>query len=193
VIWNGESVEDQHHVQQIMEKDGPEAVPTPMEIVKATGDAEVLTTHFAPIPEAVLEAGPKLKAVIVSRTGVENVNVAAASERGIALVNVRGRNASSVAEQAIGLMLTEVRNVARADAGIRAGRCPKKRFPRPAYDIGGRTVGLIGFGHVARQLASRLSGFEVRVLVYDPYVDAATIASYGGREGRGDGAHFPRG
>jgi D-3-phosphoglycerate dehydrogenase len=100
VIWNGESVEDQHHVQQIMEKDGPEAVPTPMEIVKAIGDAEVLTTHFAPIPEAVLEAGPKLKAVIVSRTGVENVNVAAASEHGIAVVNVRGRNASSVAEQA---------------------------------------------------------------------------------------------
>jgi D-3-phosphoglycerate dehydrogenase len=78
-------------------------------------------------------------------------------------------------------MLTEVRNIARADAGIRAGRWPK-RFPRPAYDIGGRTVGLIGYGHVARQLASRLLGFEVRLLVYDPYVDAATIASYGGEK-----------
>ncbi len=178
VTWSGDTIEEQHHLQQIMEQDGPEAVPVPEEAVEAVGNAEVLALHFAPVPEAVLEAGPNLKAVIVARAGYENVNVDAASERGVAVVNVQGRNAPAVAEQAIGLMLAESRDIARADAGIKAGRWPKE-FPGPSYELAGRTVGLIGFGHVARHLARRLLGFRVRLLVYDPYVDGDFIASYG--------------
>ena len=182
VAWaGGESAEDQHHVQQIMEKDGPEAAPTPEEIVEAVGDAEVMALHFAPIPEAVLDAGPDLKAVIVARAGFENVNVEAASERGIAVVNLQGRNAPAVAEQTVALMLAEARDIARSDAGIKAGRWPKE-FPGPVYELGGRTVGVIGFGYVGRHLARRLSGFDVKLLVHDPYVDAPTIASYGGEK-----------
>src|ERR671927_683065 len=161
VAWSEEIAEDQHHVQQIMEQDGPEAVDVPEEIFEAVGDAEVITVHFAPIPEAVLDAGPNLKAVIVARAGVENVNVEAASKRGIAVVNLQGRNASAVAEQAIALMLNETRDISRADREIRAGRWPKE-FPQTPYELGERTVGLIGFGHVARHLARRLSGFRVR-------------------------------
>jgi D-3-phosphoglycerate dehydrogenase len=181
VAWRGETREGQHHVQQIMEQDGPEVVDVPQEIVEAVGDAEVIALHFAPVPEAVLEAGPNLKAVIVSRAGYENVNVEAASERGIAVVNLQGRNAPAVAEQAIALMLAETRDIARADRGIRAGHWPKE-FPATPYELGGRTVGLIGFGNVARQLATRISGFNVTLLVYDPYVDAATIESYDGEK-----------
>jgi D-3-phosphoglycerate dehydrogenase len=180
--WKGgETPEDQHHVQQIMEQDGPEAAEVPKEIVEAVGDAEVVAVHFAPIPEAVLEAGRNLKVVIVSRAGVENVNVEAASGRGIAVVNLQGRNAPAVAEQAIALMLAEARDIARADAGIKAGRWPKE-FPGPTYELGGRTVGIIGFGHVGRQVAGRISGFDVKLLVYDPYVDEETISSYGGEK-----------
>jgi D-3-phosphoglycerate dehydrogenase / 2-oxoglutarate reductase len=66
VAWNeGETPEDQHHVQQIMEQEGPEAVDVPKEIVEALGEAEVVALHFAPIPEAALEAGRNLKVVIV--------------------------------------------------------------------------------------------------------------------------------
>jgi len=181
VSWAGEKAEDQHHLQQIMEQDGPEAVPTPEEIVEAVDDAEVIAVHFAPIPEAVLEAGPNLKAVIVARAGFENLNVEVASDRGIAVVNLVGRNAPAVAEQAIALMLAETRDVARVDRGIRAGKWPKE-FPQTPYDLYGCTVGLIGFGQVARQLAPRISGFNVTLLVYDPYVDAETIKSYGGEK-----------
>lgn len=181
VSWGGESQGEQHHIQQVMEKEGPEAVSTPEEVVEAVGDAEVMVVHFAPVPEAVLEAGRKLKAIIVARAGFENVNVKAASARGMAVVNIRGRNAPAVAEQAIGLMLAESRDIARADAGIKAGGWPKV-FPGPARELGGRTVGVIGFGEVARQLANRLSGFELRLLVYDPYVSRNTIASYGGEK-----------
>jgi D-3-phosphoglycerate dehydrogenase / 2-oxoglutarate reductase len=181
VSWAGERAEDQHHLQQIMEQDGPEAVPTPEEIVEAVGDAEVIAVHFAPIPEAVLNAGPNLKAVVVARAGFENVNVEVASEHGIAVVNLVGRNAPAVAEQAIALMLAETRDIARVDRGIRAGGWPKE-FPQMPYDLYGCTVGLIGFGQVARQLAPRISGFNVTLLVYDPYVDADTIESYGGQK-----------
>jgi len=181
VSWAGEKAEDQHHLQQIMEQDGPEAVPTPEEIVQAVGDAEVVAVHFAPIPEAVLAAEPNLKVVVVARAGFENVNVEVASERGIAVVHLVGRNAPAVAEQAIALMLAETRDLARVDRGIRAGQWPKE-FPQVPYDLYGCTVGLIGFGQVARQLAPRLSGFDVTLLVYDPYVDAETIESYGGQK-----------
>jgi D-3-phosphoglycerate dehydrogenase / 2-oxoglutarate reductase len=181
VSWAGEKAEDQHHLQQIMEQDGPEAVPTPEEIVDAVGDAEVIAVHFAPIPEAVLEAGLNLKAVVVARAGYENVNVEVASARGIAVVNLVGRNAPAVAEQAIALMLAETRDIARVDCGIRAGKWLKE-FPQTPYDLYGCTVGLIGFGQVARQLAPRISGFDVKLLVYDPYVDVETISSYGGEK-----------
>lgn len=181
VAWAGETAEDQHHLQQVMEVDGPEAVPTPGEIVEAVGDAEAIAVHFAPVPKAVLEAGQNLKLVVVARAGFENINVEVASERGIAVVNLQGRNAPAVAEQAIALMLAETRDVARADRWIRAGRWPKE-YPQEAYDLYGCTVGVIGFGQVARQLAPRLSGFNVRMLVYDPYVGAETIESFGGEK-----------
>ncbi len=181
VMWAGEKAEDQHHLQQIMEVEGPEAVPAPDEIIEAVGGAEVIAVHFAPISKAVLEAGPNLEAVVVARAGFENVNVEAANERGVAVVNLVGRNAPAVAEQAIALMLAETRDIARVDRGIREGKWPKK-FPAVPYDLYERTVGLVGFGQVARQLAPRISGFRVKLLVFDPYVDAETIESFGGEK-----------
>lgn len=181
VTWKGESIEEQHHLQQVMEREGPEAVPMPEEIVGAVGEANVLAVHFAPISKVVFEAGRDLRAVIVARAGYENVNVETASENSVAVVNMQGRNAPAVAEQAIALMLAESRNIARADAGIKLGGW-HKAFPGPSYELGGRTVGLIGFGHVGRQLAKRISGFKVRLLVYDPYVSEKTISSHGGKK-----------
>lgn len=181
VMWAGERAEDQHHLQQIMEVDGPEAVPTPNEIVEAVRDAEVIEVHFAPVPKAVLEAGENLKAVVVARAGYENVNVEAANELGIAVVNLVGRNAPAVAEQAIALMLAETRDIARVDRGIRDGKWPKE-FPYVPYDLHGSTVGLIGFGEVAKLVAKKISGFEVDLIVYDPYVDEETISSYGAKK-----------
>ncbi len=177
VDWAGDKA-TQHQAQQRMEWHGPDAVPVPGEIVAAAGDAEVLALHFAPVQQAVLDAAPKLRAVVVARAGLENVDVAAATRRGVAVVGVKGRNASAVAELALGFMLCEARSIARADASIKAGGW-RKTFPRPGCEVGGSTVGMVGFGHVGRELARRLRGFEVRLLVSDPYVDDATLAAYG--------------
>jgi threonine dehydrogenase-like Zn-dependent dehydrogenase len=88
VTWAGASMEEQHAEQQVMEWKGPEAVRTPIEVVQAAGDAEIIAVHFAPIPIAVLDAAKDLKAVVVARTGVENVNLEQATRRGVAVVNV---------------------------------------------------------------------------------------------------------
>ncbi|MCL6439476.1 MAG: 2-hydroxyacid dehydrogenase [Rubrobacteraceae bacterium] len=181
VLWSGDSTEEQHRLQQIMEKKGPGAVPVPDAVIQAAKSAGILVVHFAPVPEVIFGVAPGLRAVVVARAGYENVDVEAASRRGVVVANVEGRNAPAVAEQALGLMLAEARDLARADAGIRAGGWPKE-FPSPARELGRSTVGLIGFGYVARELALRLSGFRVRLLVYDPYVDEETVSSFGGEK-----------
>jgi D-3-phosphoglycerate dehydrogenase len=179
VTWAGADREEQHAAQQVMEKDGPEAVPTPSEIVDAASDAEIIAAHFAPISKAVLDAAPSLRAVVVARAGYENVNLEEASRRGVAVVNVLGRNAAAVAEHTLALLLSELRDVARADAAIKDGGWPEQSAS-PVYELSGKTVGLIGFGHVGRQLARRLAGFGVRLLVHDPYVDPDTVDAHGG-------------
>jgi D-3-phosphoglycerate dehydrogenase len=178
VTWAGKDQEEHHAQQQIMERDGAEGVETPQEIVDAVGDAEIIAVHFAPVTAAIIEAAPELKAVIVARAGYENVNVDAATAKGVAVVNVQGRNAEAVAEQAIALMLAESRDIARADAGIKAGRWKVEGASEPD-EVARRTLGIVGFGYVARQLVKRLSGFDLRMLAYDPYVDAITMRSYG--------------
>ena len=174
--WAGGKAE-QHAAQQVMERAGPGAVPVPTEIVEAIGDAEAVALHFAPIPAAVLDAGTSLRAVVVARTGLENVDVAAATARNIGVVPVYGRNASGVAELAIGLMLSEARDIARADASVKSGGW-RKDFGGPGRELGGSTVGLVGFGHVGRALARRLRGFDVRLLVHDPFVSTDLVQEY---------------
>ncbi|MGI8574299.1 MAG: 2-hydroxyacid dehydrogenase [Egibacteraceae bacterium] len=181
VMWAGADREEQHEAQQVMEKKGPGAVETPTEIIDTVGDAELLVVHFAPVPAEVFEAADQLKAVVVARTGVENIEIEEASQRGIAVVNIYGRNANAVAEQAIGLMLAETRDLARADAAIKAGGWPEATVS-PVFELADKTIGVVGFGNVGRKLARRLTGFDVRLLVFDPYVDAETISEHGGEK-----------
>ncbi|MCP3804473.1 hypothetical protein NLX83_34915 [Allokutzneria sp. A3M-2-11 16] len=158
----------QHAAQQIMEVSGANAVAAPEEVLSAVSDAEVLCVHFAPVGARLFDAAPDLKLVAVARTGLENIDVEAATARGVGVVGVYGRNASAVAELQIGLILAEARDISRADASIKAGGW-RKEFPGPRVELGGRTVGMVGFGHVGKHFAKKLSGFECRLLAYDPY------------------------
>jgi D-3-phosphoglycerate dehydrogenase len=168
----------QHERQQVMETRGPNAVDTPDELVAAVADAEAVCLHFAPVGEKLLALAGSLRLVAVARTGLENVDVAAATARGVAVVPVFGRNAGGVAELQLGLMLAEARNIARADASVRAGGW-RKDFPGARVEIGGRTVGMVGFGHVGAQFSRRLAGFGCRLLAYDPYAGDDVLAANG--------------
>ena len=139
--------------------------------------ARVICLHFAPVGAKLLHAADGLGLVAVARTGLENVDIRTATDRGIGVVPVYGRNAAAVAELQIGLILAEARDIARAQASVAAGGW-RKEFPGARIELGGRTVGMIGFGHVGRQFAPRLAGFRCRLVAYDPYVSDEVFAAY---------------
>lgn len=169
---------NQHRLQQVMEWDGANAVDAPQEILDAVGDVDAIVMHFAPIGKAVIEAAPNLKLIVAARAGLENVDVETATAQGVLVSGIVGRNAAAVAELAIGLMLSECRNIARADESIKAGEW-RKTFPVPMVELGESTIGIVGFGQVAQHLAHKLSGLSGRILVHDPYTTDETITSFG--------------
>lgn len=154
-----------------VEKGGPSAVPIPENVRKMIEDRELLLVHYCPVASQLIEAAPKLKVIGIARAGIENIDLAGASQRAIPVIKIRGRNAQAVSDFAIGLMLAEMRNIARSHAGLLAGEW-RKEFVNGSWlpQMNGKTVGLVGLGKVGSLVAHKLSGFGVRVLGYDPFV-----------------------
>src|SRR3954447_7627824 len=109
-----------------------------------------------------------------------NVDVAAATERGVPVLNAPGRNADAVAELAVGLLFAAARHIVPADDDVRAGETyrdgtiPYQRFR--GWEVNGRTAGIVGYGAIGRALAWRLEGLGMRVIASDPYADDATYS-----------------
>ena len=149
-----------------------EYMGTADEVVRQTGDAEILVTHLAPLSASIMDRLPKLKFVAVSRGGPVNVDMKAARARGIQVVNTPGRNASAVAEFTIGAILAETRNITRGHDALRRGewRGDLYRADLAGEELSEMTVGLIGYGEVGRRVVKLLKAFGCRILVSDPYV-----------------------
>ncbi len=163
-----------------VEKHGPEIETVPELIEAAGADAELLAGLFVPVSSKVMNAMPKLRVVAVARAGVENVNVEEATKRGVAVVHVEGRNAHAVSDFAVGMMLAEARNIARAHHAIKQGSWQKVFENSDAVpELTGRTLGLVGFGHIGQLVAKKVSGWEMDVLVFDPFVPAERLVEAG--------------
>lgn len=121
----------------------------------------------------VLAAAPELKTVIRFGVGTDNFDLPAMARQGIRVGVIANYN--SVAEFTLTLILSLLKNLPRHDAACRSGVWA--RFPM--HDLGGKTVGIVGFGRIGKRLAELLSGFGVTMLVYDPFVPAETIAQRG--------------
>jgi D-3-phosphoglycerate dehydrogenase len=149
-----------------------EYMGTPDEVVALTGDAELLVTHLAPLSAGIIERLPALRFVAVSRGGPVNIDMNAAHERRILVVNTPGRNASAVAEFAIGAIIAETRNITRGHDALRHGtwRGDLYRADRTGRELSEMTVGVIGYGQIGTQVVRLLKAFGSRVLVADPYV-----------------------
>lgn len=171
---------EQHRLQQVMEWDGANAVAAPPEMLQALDGINALVVHFAPINSEIIARAADLQIIAVARAGLENVDHDAARARGIEVSGVQGRNAAAVAELAIGLMLAECRNIARADHSIKTGGW-RKEFPVPMVELGESTIGIIGAGQVAQRLVSKLQGLAGQILIHDPFVTAEAIESMGAR------------
>ena len=142
----------------------PDAVEQALaDAVRATG-ADVLVVRSTKVPAAVLDAGP-LSLIVRAGAGVNTIDVAGASARGIYVSNCPGKNSVAVAELALGLMLALDRRIPDNVAELRAGTWNKKEFSK-GRGLFGRTLGLLGFGNIGQEVAARARAFGMPVVVW---------------------------
>jgi D-3-phosphoglycerate dehydrogenase len=169
--WEHPTLVDLQQANLAIEQGGPEAVALPAWLTHDAADFDILCVQFAPLGRAVIESGTRLKVIGVLRGGTENVAVDVATARGISVLNTPGRNARAVAECTLGLILSEVRNIARGHAALKAGRWTRDFLNRDVIpELNEKTVGLVGYGAVARLLAGYLHAMGSRIIAYDPFV-----------------------
>jgi D-3-phosphoglycerate dehydrogenase len=168
--WEHETLVELQAANLAIEQRGPQAVELPSEMLRDIDRFDMLVVQFAPVSARLIEAAVSLKVIGVLRGGTENVDVPLATQRGVAVLNTPGRNARAVAECTLGLMLSEVRNLARSHAALKHGIW-RREFPNSAAipELNDKTVGLIGYGAVARLVAQYLEAFGSRIVAYDPY------------------------
>jgi len=160
-----------------------EVIGSPGQVIAALDGHDVLVVQGAPVTEEVLDAAPALRLVCCARGGPVNVDVAAATARGIPVVTTPGKNADAVAELTIGFLILLARRLPEVIRHVENGG----EFAHDNYegarwfgrDLAGKTLGLVGYGQVGRRVAVRARAFGMQVLVFDPYVEAATIAADG--------------
>jgi D-3-phosphoglycerate dehydrogenase len=148
---------------------------SPAALASDLSDADALLVRSATkVTAGLLSAAPKLRIVARAGTGVDNVDVDAASARGILVVNAPGANSISVAEHAWALMPGLARSVPAADRAMKEGRWDKKRFL--GSELRGKTLGVAGLGRIGQEVAQRAHAFDMRVVAHDPYIarDVAT-------------------
>jgi D-3-phosphoglycerate dehydrogenase / 2-oxoglutarate reductase len=132
--------------------------------LKETG-ASVLVVRSTKVTSAAIEAGSALSLIVRAGAGVNTIDLGAASRHGVFVSNCPGKNAIAVAELTMGLILALDRQLPDAIADLRAGRWRKKAYGK-GRGLHGRTLGLVGFGAIAREVASRAQGFGLEVLVH---------------------------
>ena len=120
------------------------------------------------VTRELIERAERLKVIGRAGVGVDNVDLDAATERGIIVANAPQSTVISAAEHTIGLLLALSRNIPQAHAALKEGRWERSRYG--GLELAGKTLGLVGFGRIGQQVARRASGLEMRVLAYDPHV-----------------------
>lgn len=153
-------------------------------IVDFIGDAEIFVTQLAPLSSGMFARLPNLKLVAVSRGGPVNIDMKAAREAGVLVVNTPGRNASAVAEFTIGAILAETRLIRTGHESLRKGdwRGELYRADKTGRELSEMTVGVIGYGNIGTKVVRLLRAFGTRVIVHDPYVQLSADDLHGGVE-----------
>jgi D-3-phosphoglycerate dehydrogenase len=154
--------------------DGPDRP----KLLAALPEADALLVRSATTVDAeVLAAAPKLKIVARAGVGLDNVDVDAATARGVLVVNAPTSNIHSAAEHALALLLAAAREIPAADASLRARTWKRSSFS--GTEIYGKTAGVVGLGRIGQLVAQRLAAFGSHVVAYDPYVSPARAAQLG--------------
>lgn len=156
----------------------PAQCTTPEEVLKAGKDADALIAQYAPITRYVIERLSKCKALGRYGIGVDNIDVAAATAQGIVVINVPSYCEEEVSEHVLALLLAWVRKVPHYNEEVRRGIWDWKTG-RPIHRLQGKTLGLLGFGKIARLVARKAKAFGLTVIAHDPYL-ADEVFAYEG-------------
>jgi D-3-phosphoglycerate dehydrogenase / 2-oxoglutarate reductase len=157
-----------------------EVAPTLPEaaLIARVGEYEGLIVRSATrVTRAVLEAGRRLEVVGRAGAGVDTIDVDAATERGVVVMNTPGGNTTAVAEHTLGLLLALARRIPAADASLKAGRWDKSGLQ--GVELFGKVLGLVGLGRIGAEVARRAQGFRMQVIAFDPYLPRETAQRLG--------------
>ncbi len=168
---------------EVLEKAGFEVVyeeyPDEERLIELVKDVEAIVVRSKPkVTRRVIEAAPKLRVIGRAGVGLDNIDLEAAKERGIKVVNSPGASSRSVAELVFGLLLAVARKIAFADRKMREGVWAKKQCM--GIELEGKTIGVIGFGRIGYNVAKIANAFGMRVLLYDPYPNEERAREVGG-------------
>ncbi|MBI4608420.1 MAG: phosphoglycerate dehydrogenase [Candidatus Rokubacteria bacterium] len=157
-----------------------ETVPTLSEAdlcQRIAGCHGLIVRSATKVSATVLEAGRDLVVVGRAGAGVDNIDVEAASQRGVIVMNTPGANTIAVAEHTVGLLLALARKLPQAHGALKGGRWEKERFA--GIEIYGKTLGIIGLGRIGSEVARRAQGLRMQVVAYDPYLTAEAASKLG--------------
>jgi D-3-phosphoglycerate dehydrogenase len=147
------------------------------ELLQVVGQYDALIVRGrTKVTSAVFEAGKCLKVVGRAGVGVDNIDLAAAKAHSVTVVNSPTATTLAVAELTMGMMLSLVREIARADASMKNGKWLKKEFE--GAELYNKTLGVIGFGRIGGAVAQRAAAFGMKILAYDPFKTDAIVADY---------------
>ena len=152
--------------------------PNRPELLEAVKDADALLVRSATTVDAeVLEAAPKLQIVGRAGVGLDNVDIETATAKGVMVANAPTSNIHSACEHAIALLLSTARHIPAADKTLRDAEWKRSSFK--GVEVFGKTIGIVGFGHIGQLFAQRLAAFETDIIAYDPYANPARAAQLG--------------
>jgi D-3-phosphoglycerate dehydrogenase len=154
------------------------AVADPKTYESHLPDCDALIVRSAvKVNEGVLSKAKKLRVIGRAGVGVDNVDLPAATDAGVLVMNTPGGNAVSVAEHTLALMLSMARSVPQASSSTRSGKWEKKKFL--GNELRGKTLGIVGLGSIGREVVRRAKPFEMRVIAHDPYVSSQNARDLG--------------
>ena len=165
-----------------------EANGNPDYIKEKIAGCEAVVSGYAPFTSEIMEASEELRIIGISRGGPVNADHDAATQLGIKILRAVGRNAESVADQTLGFVISESRFISRHNHEVKTGKYFEKLESegRSSFlaafnwmELNGKTLGLIGYGQVGTRVAKRAHAFGLKVIVFDPYIDAAILEGEG--------------
>ncbi|OQA55392.1 MAG: D-3-phosphoglycerate dehydrogenase [Candidatus Omnitrophica bacterium ADurb.Bin277] len=149
----------------------------PEELKRIIGEYDaVLIRSTTKITKEIIEAGKKLRVIGRAGVGVDNVDLEAATQRGIIVMNTPEGNTISTAELSFSMLMAVARNIPQADAHVKKGEWKRNKFK--GSELNGKTLGIVGFGRIGREVAKRANAFNMKVMVFDPFISKEAVKEW---------------